>query len=221
MNPVSVLVVDGSDIVRSGLSWLLGQNGTTHVVGRAPNAAAARDLVGRLRPRVAIVRDRLPDTTGFELCEQISDACAVIMLLSDVTETTVSRGLTSGAKGLVHLDLEVTALHTAVRSVAQGFVTLDAFAAERLVTSLTQTALHSERALSPRELEVLTLVSNGRRSHEIAVELGLTVNSVRTYVRRALEKLGCSTRAEAAARLGRTFASEEAETGQRSRRLGA
>jgi len=217
VRPISVLLVDGSDIVRAGLVAVLDFDMALHVVGRVPDARRATRFLEQLRPNVVVVRDELPDTTGINFCVEISKRwpeVATVMVMTTVSESSVRKALHAGVRGLVHLDTDPDALHSAVRSAASGLLVLDPRATDRLVNFLRQASLHPPQTLSVREYEVMELVSDGLRSDEIAESLGLSVNSVKTYVRRALEKLGCTSRVEAAARLVRTRPLQEAVASQ-------
>lgn len=208
MNGISVLVVDGSEIVRVGLCRLLDRDPALHVAGRATRADDALRLMPELRPGVVIVRDELPDRSGLALCRDLAErwpSCALVLLMTSVTDSSLRTALKAGVRGLIHLDTDADGIRSAVRSAASGLFVFDPRSSDRLIACLRQAPMHSSKPLSAREYEVMGLVTEGLASDAIAENLGLSINSVKTYVRRALDKLGCTTRVEAAARLSRTM----------------
>ena len=204
MRPVRILVVDSSDLVRAGMSAILMADPGFHVVGHAPDVESALRLLPEVAPDVVTVRGHATD----ELHSQIAaewPTTAILAVLSDTNEDYVRRCIRSGVRGVVHIETPLEDIREAIRALARGLCVLEPGAAEELVNWVRQQELRASELLSPREYEVLRLVVDGLTSDAIAKRLGLSVHTVKTYVRRTIDKLGCSTRAEAAAKLGRTL----------------
>lgn len=198
-----VVIVDDHAIVRAGLSALLAREPDVHVVGVAVSGDDGLHLIRELRPDIAVVDYSLPGMTGVELCERVHvelPDVAVIILTTYLDDVVVKRSLEAGAKAYVYKDVEATELIRAIRAVAHGEAVLDPKVAGRVAAWAGQRrAARSDRVLSLRETEVLRLVARGLQNREIANDLDVTENTVRTYVRRILAKLGCQSRSEAAA----------------------
>lgn len=205
---IRVVVVDDHEIVRVGLKTILDQEPDIHVVGLASTGNEALRLVEDRQPDVAVVDYGLTGMSGEELCRLITERhpnVPVIMLSTVLQEEVVSQSMQAGAKAYVYKDVEGQELKRTIRMVAQGQSVLDPRVAAGAMRGADGRLLDplGGRRLSKREIEVLRLVMDGLTNTEIAGELGVTQNTVKTYVRRALEKLECDSRAEAAAAASR------------------
>lgn len=206
MGGVRVLVVDDHEIVRAGLRTLLSREEDIHVVGVAGTAEEALELVGELRPEIALVDHGLPKTSGAELCRKIVEhypETSVIILTNFLRDEVVRKCLEAGAKGYVYKDIEGHELKRAIRSVSQGLDFLDPKVAGRVIrwakkTGRRRDLVRGSVALTPREDEILRFIAQGSTDSEIAEKLGLSRNTVKSHVSRIRNKLQVSTRAEAA-----------------------
>lgn len=203
MRPIRVLVIDDHEIVRMGLRALLGREQDIHVVGMAASGDEGLQLVEELMPDVAVVDYSLGPLSGVEVCEQITarhPEVPVIMLSTFLDDEVIQRSIQAGAKAYVYKDVEGRDIKRMIRSVAEGQAVLDPKVAGRVMGWATrQRPQAGTTSLSSREIEVLRLVARGVSNPEIARELQVSLNTVKTYLRRALEKLNCKSRAEAAA----------------------
>lgn len=200
---VRVVVVDDHEIVRAGLATLLAREPDIHVVGLAGDGNQALDVIRDVQPDVAVVDYRLPGMTGVELCERLratAPSVAVVMLTTYLEDAVVRRALEAGARAFVYKDVQAHDLARAIRSVAKGDAVLDPKVAGRVAQWAQKRRLvAADVALSSRETEVIRLVAKGMQNRDIAAELHVSVNTVRTYLQRTLAKLGCQSRTEAAA----------------------
>ena len=202
MPAVRVVIVDDHAIVRAGLAALLGREPDIHIIGMAASGDEGLHLVAELTPDVAVLDYSLPGMTGVELCERIVrevPGVAPIILTTYLDDVVVRRAIEAGARAYVYKDIEATDLVRAIRAVARGGAVLDPKVAGRVAKWAGQRRFAGDPPLSTRETEVLRMVARGSQNRQIAVELGVTENTVRTYVRRILFKLGCTSRSEAAA----------------------
>lgn len=203
MQPTRVVIVDDHEIVRAGLSTLLGREPDIDIVGMAADAEQALDLIDGVRPDIAVVDYSLPRMTGVELCATATRRfpdVAIILLTTFLSDDVVLGALEAGARAYVCKDVDATDLKKAIRAVARGDAVLDPKVAGRVARWAHRRRIGSdEGALSAREIDVLRLVARGRSNKEIAAELYLSENTVKTYVKRVMVKLDCHSRSEASA----------------------
>jgi two-component system NarL family response regulator len=193
--------------VRAGLRALLGREHDINVVGTAPDGEEALRLVDELVPDVVVVDYGLPKMSGVELCEMILKRhreISVIFLTNFLDDAVVHGALDAGASAYVYKDVDAHDLRRAIREVADGYAVLDPKVAGKIVRWASRRARKrrlrtGKPTLSPRELDVLRLVAQGVDSKEIAAQLGLRPNTVKSFVHRILVKLQCHSRAEAVA----------------------
>jgi DNA-binding NarL/FixJ family response regulator len=188
--PVELLIVDDDAIV---CAWLADTLADTEfrVAGDAPSGAAALELLDRRRIDVLLVEFQLQDENGLDLVRGLRSAGrqmpAVIMTASP-HQGLSEAAREAGAQATILKRSKRGSLLTALRAVAKGKTWFDPAHPARP---------RNETPLAPREREVLTLVSHGLTNREIAVQLELGEESVKTYLERAFAKLGVSRRAEA------------------------
>jgi DNA-binding NarL/FixJ family response regulator len=193
--PIRVLLVDDHLLVRVGLAGLLKRTQRCEVVGEAATGAEAVELFLKHRPDVTLLDRWLPDISGEEVLgrlRQEDPAARVIMLSIDEGEDDIHRALKAGALGYASKSIGGAELLAAIEAVLEGRT----YVAESLRGRLEQRQSRSE--LSPRELEVLRHVVEGRSNKEIAAELGLSEVTVKVHVGHILQKLGVEDRTQAA-----------------------
>ena len=198
---VRLVVIDDHEIIRAGLIAVLSREPDLFVVGDAANGADGVALVAAYKPEVAIVDYRMPGMSGVEVCREITahhPATKVVMLTTMLTDEVVRQSLDAGARAYVYKDVQAAELKRAVRAVAAGHMVIDPHAASRVVRWANQGLTWLDKPLSTRELDVLRLVADGATNPGIAEALGISENTVRTYLRRAHLKLGSHKRGEAA-----------------------
>lgn len=203
MRPVRVVLVDDHEIVRAGLSTLLAREPDIEVVGTAATGEAGLVLVRDLLPDILVVDYRMPGISGVEVCERVMaehESVSVILLTTYLDDEVVLRSIQAGARAYVYKDVEAAELIRAVRAVAAGKAVLDPDVTARVIEWVSQRRRFSpeEQVLSVREVDVLRLVARGASNKAIALELDIAHSTVKTYLSRVMEKLGCHTRSEAA-----------------------
>lgn len=195
--PVQVVVVDDHEIVRMGVQALLDREQDINVIGTAPDGEHGLELIEQLRPDVAVIDYSLPGMSGVEVCAQITTRWPdihVVMLTTFLDDAVIRDSLDAGAKAYVYKDVEGRDLKRAIRKVASGEAVLDARVAGRIMR-WTRTS----SPLSNREVATLRLVARGLMNREIAEALDVSINTVKTYLSRAIHKMGCRSRTQAAA----------------------
>ena len=207
MSQVRVVVVDDHEIVRAGLAALLGREPDIHIVGTAADGHHGLQVVTDLRPDVAVIDYSLPRMSGVELCERICREAPntnVIVLTAFTHDDVILKSLEAGAKAYVCKDVDGHELQRAIRAVAAGGSVLDPRVTSRVMGwAHRRNRGYGDDTLSLREIEVLRLVARGGTNRDIAETMHVSENTVKTYLRRALEKLNCHTRSEAAATAAR------------------
>ena len=191
---LTVLLVDDHALVRRGFRRILEDEADITVVGEAGDGAEAIRLAKQLKPTVVVMDCALPGTSGLAATRKILETHpdqAILMLSMHSEETLVRQALEAGARGYVlknAVDLELPA---AIRKIAAGKTVLDPQVAKR-------SALKGERngGLTPRELEILQLIVDGKSNKEIADQLGLSVNTVAVHRANIMDALGIHKAAE-------------------------
>lgn len=194
---LNVVIVDDHVALRRGMELLLRRAGH-HIVGTADDAEAGEALILRRRPDIALVDLALPGKSGAELTRSLLSSdpkLRIILYTGAADERQLLDALDAGAAGVALKSGDPEELEQAIRTVAAGDDYLD----PRLTPLLARGANGHVKTLSPREREVLGLLSQGLSGEEVAKQLFLSSETVRTHVRNAMSKLGAATRAHAVA----------------------
>jgi DNA-binding NarL/FixJ family response regulator len=205
--PVRVVVCDDQVLVRTGLVTIIDAQPDLAVAGECGDGRAAVELAGRLRPDVVVMDVRMPVLDGIEATRRLAgagvpDPVKVLVLTTFNLDEYVYEALRAGASGFLLKDAPPAQLLTGIRTVAGGAALLDPEVTRRLVgryAARIRPATDGPRdsALTPRELEVLRLIADGRSNAEIAGALQLSPETVKTFVSRILTKLELRDRVQA------------------------
>ncbi len=204
---VRVLVCEDEALLRSGLVGVLGQSPHLQVVGEAVDGRQAVELAGLLAPDVVVMDIRMPELDGIEATRRLTapgagPAPKVLVLTTFHVDEYVYRALRAGASGFLLKDAEPEDLVHAVRVVAAGEAVLAPAVTRRLIERFTRRDQGADgaaatRGLTARERDVLRLVASGMSNVEIAQELRVSRETVKTHVSRVLVKLGLRDRIQA------------------------
>ena len=193
---IRVLVVDDQELVLDGLSVILSAQPDIDVVGTASDGHDAVKAACEMGPDVVLMDVRMPGLDGIQATRAIVQRtnCRVLVLTTYDSDDHVIQALRAGASGFLTKDTPRQALLTAVRAAADGTMQLPPEAARRLLDTWPvpgdDPELNSRLAsLSPRELEVLSEVAEGRTNEEIATALFISPATVKTHVAHLQEKL--------------------------------
>src|SRR5437899_1730806 len=196
---IEVLLVDDHKIMRDGIRAILSRGDEFRVVGEAENGADAVQFVKRVRPDLVLMDIGLPGLNGVETTAEIlrhHPECKIIILSMYSDENSVVSAIRSGARAFILKKASDTDLLDALRMVARGGAYLSPQVSDRLLTRIQKGDLESKPApsaletLSPREVQVLRMVAEGKTSKEIAVMLDLREQTVRSYRKTMMKKLG-------------------------------
>ncbi|MET9269816.1 response regulator transcription factor [Kribbella sp. NPDC003557] len=197
-----VVIADDQALVRTGFRMILSARGI-EVVGEAANGVEAVDAVRRLHPDVVLMDIRMPTMDGLEATRRILSTpttCRILILTTFDLDQYVYAALAAGASGFLLKDVTPEHLASAVRLVTTGDALLAPSITRRLVERFATPAptLHRDLStLTPRELEVLTLMGQGLSNAEIATALTLSEATVKTHAARIFAKLTLRDRSQA------------------------
>jgi DNA-binding NarL/FixJ family response regulator len=206
--PITVGIADDQALVRAGFRVIVEAEPDMTVVGEAGDGRIALDIVRRLRPAVMLMDIRMPELDGLRAAEAILGdpelATAVLMLTTFGTREYVYDALRMGASGFLLKDAPAARLLDAIRVAAAGDALLEPSITRDLIAQFARVAAppadgvpDAVAALTARELEVLRLIARGLSNAEIAAELVLGEQTVKTHVGRVLAKLGLRDRVQA------------------------
>ena len=194
-----LLVVDDHEVVRAGLAAALSQDPALEVCGCAQSGREALELLGRLRPDVAVVDMRLPDMSGDDLCRRLRarvPGLAVVVLSSYLTEPAVREAVEAGAAGYVTKAAGLAELRAAIGEAAAG---------TRRPASVSQIMRRLEEVVddrdgvgvpTPQQGRVLALAAEGLTYSEMARRLSISESTVRFHIQKMKVKLGARSRTE-------------------------
>jgi DNA-binding NarL/FixJ family response regulator len=191
---ISVMLVDDHSLVRRGFRRMLEDEEDIRVVGEASDGEEAVKLAKSLKPQVIVMDCALPGINGLQATRkilQLLPETLVLMLSMHTEETWVRQAIDAGARGYVlknAMDLE---LSSAIRRLVKGETVLDGQLSK-------QQALKGERnaGLTPREVEILQLICDGKSNKEIATQLELSANTVAVHRANIMDALGIHKTAE-------------------------
>ncbi len=199
---VRVVIADDHRVVRDGLRYLLGQEPDVEVVGEAGDGQQALHVVAATRPDVLLLDLYMPDPDGHRVLATLRDAPyqpAVVVLTSATDDTDLVRAMQAGAISYLVKTAAGEQVVAAVRAAAAGAATLTPDLLTRFTAALRKPAPADPLdPLSPREREVLNLIARGRSNREIAHELAIGEQTVKTHVSSILAKLNLQDRVQAA-----------------------
>lgn len=196
----TILLVDDHRIIRDGLRAMLEASGDFQVVGEAETGGQAVALAARLRPHLVVMDLSLPGINGIEATIELlreSPASKVVILSMYDDEASVVQAMRSGARGFVLKKASQADLIAALHAVARGGTYLSPEVSDKFLECVRKGDFtrrnHSVLSvLTPRELQVMRLIAEGRSSKEIAGVLDLSIETVRGYRKNLMRKLNVS-----------------------------
>lgn len=191
---IRVLVADDHPVVKEGLIALIGRQPDMEVVGEASDGIEAVATFQRCLPDVAVIDLRMPGMDGVEVVSRIRariPAARIVILSTFDGDESIYRSLRAGASGYLRKDTSRERLVECIRSVHQGNSWVEPSLAAKLAVRVR------EMELSPRELQVLQAIAEGKSNREIGRALKIGEGTVKIHVNHVLKKLGVRGRTEA------------------------
>jgi DNA-binding NarL/FixJ family response regulator len=192
-----ILVADDHELVRRGIRGLLRARRGWTVVGEAVNGREAVEKANKLKPDVAILDISMPDLDGLQATQRIREAVPtteVVILTMHESDQMVRRVLDAGALGFVLKSDLAKHLVKAVKDVSAGkqFLTprVSDIVLKGFLENQSDKTGHSQARPTPREIEVIRLLAEGKANKEIAIKLGITIRTVETHRAKIMLKLG-------------------------------
>lgn len=200
---IRVLIVDDEELVRTGLRMILEGEDDLEVVGEAADGAEAVSEVRRTTPDVVLMDVQMPRVNGIEATRLIAaqGSARVLILTTFHRSELVYDALVAGASGFLLKDMPGPQLVSGIRAVTRGEESLAPAITRQVIAEFTKPAASKPppgyELLTDREREVFRLVARGRSNAEIANELVVSIETVKSHVARILAKLGLRDRVHA------------------------
>lgn len=199
---VRILVADDHPIVRDGLTAVLSTQPDFQVVGEAGSGNEVARLVEEMRPDVVLLDLQMPDGDGVEALTQMRESnpdVRVIVFTAFDTDERILAAVQAGAKGYLLKGTPREQVFDAIRVVHSGGSLLQPIIASKLLQQISHSSdSHAAtRPVTPREYQVLTLMTRGMQNKEIAADLGISVRTVKFHVTAILGKMNANNRTEA------------------------
>lgn len=220
--PTRVIIADDHDLVRDGYKLMLDREEDLEVVGEASNGREAVELCRKLRPHLVLMDVRMPEMDGLEATRKIKGelpTTSVLVVTTYDNPDYLFEAIEAGAAGYVLKDAPKRQLLDAVRRTLGGESPLNQELAMQLISRFTREtrkprepagppyilehhgiSTQPYEALTPRELEILQLLAQGKSNPQIAQELVISRLTAKTHVERIIRKLAVSDRTQAALR---------------------
>ena len=192
-----IVVADDHELVRRGIRDLLLEQPDWKVVGEAVGGRKAIEMVKKLKPDIAIVDITMPDMDGLEVTRRIRDAARetqVLILTIHESDQMVRRVLEMGARGYVLKSDMAAHLVQAVRDLANGKISLTPKVSTMVLEGFlkggeSRQPENGHARPTPREVEIIRRLAEGKSNKEIAAELGITLRTVETHRGRIMMKM--------------------------------
>lgn len=201
MKRIRLVIVDDHALFRAGLVSLLEEMREFEVVGEAGNGKEALQVIAKAQPDLILLDVNMPIMNGVETVSALKDLPSsprVIMLTISKHEEDLFGAINAGADGYLLKNAEPDELRKAILQVHEGKSVLSPEVTRPLLKAITgNQSVVLDGGLSKRELEVLELLAQGKTTTQIAGDLFVSENTVKTHVRHILEKMEASNRAEA------------------------
>jgi DNA-binding NarL/FixJ family response regulator len=202
-----VVIADDHDLTRMGLRGLVESERGLELVGEARDGREALEICRRMKPDMAILDVRMPELDGLaatRILKSEAPRMAVLLVSLHATPEYILEAMESGASGYMLKDAPLSELAAAISQILRGESMLTEALAAQMLRRLSKRPATQQpplpNPLTPRELEVLRLVAQGKTNRAISEQLVITAGTVKLHVEHIIAKLGVSDRTQAAVR---------------------
>lgn len=199
MIPIRIVLADDHPLIREGFKSLLARNAQFAIAGEASNGKELLEIIAKTSPEIVLTDINMPRFTGLEVMQKVLQehpGIKFIMLTMHEEHEYVVRCLAAGAKGYLLKSVDIDELANAIKTVYQGGKYFSPAIANILAESLSNPISEETIEITPREKEVLLLVSQGHSTKQIADKLNISIRTVETHRINLLKKLNVGNSAE-------------------------
>jgi DNA-binding NarL/FixJ family response regulator len=202
-----ILLVDDHILFRKGVAALLDARPNMQILGEASNGVEAVNQARELLPDIILMDIGMPELNGLEATKRIKQEMPhvkIIMLTASDEDQNLFTAIKNGAQGYLLKDLEPYQLYDLLENISKGEAPLSGTIAAKILKEFTQpketssAAIETMGDLTSREINVLSLIAEGKTNREIAAELVISENTVKIHLRNILDKLHLQNRIQAA-----------------------
>jgi DNA-binding NarL/FixJ family response regulator len=201
-----LLVAEDETLVREALLSLLSLHPNFEIAGEAINGRQAVDMALALNPDLVLMDIQMPVMNGIDATIQIKSRhpeMKILMLTTFDDDNLVVQLMSSGASGYILKDCSARQIATAIESIHNGYTVLGTTVAAKIISNISEpmpafVAPQERHGLTNKELEVLQLLGQGKRTEQIAENLGITEKTVRDHIAKILSRLNLRDRTQAA-----------------------
>jgi len=200
MEPIKLVIVDDHSLFRAGLIGLLNDMSEFSVIGEAADGKEAIQIIQELEPDVVLMDVNMPVMDGIQAVTALANTTKskIIMLTISRQDDDLFGAIAAGADGYLLKNAEPDELRKAILNVAQGKSVLAPEVTQPIMKALVNASIPAnDKGVSKREVEVLECLANGYTTSQVAAQLFVSENTIKTHIRHILEKLDASNRAEA------------------------
>ncbi|MGG1397958.1 response regulator transcription factor [Bacillus salipaludis] len=204
-----IMIVDDQEMVREGLRMILSLHEEVEVVGEAGNGEELLEILKSMLPDVILMDIRMPVMDGIETLKIVKETCPsvkVIILTTFNEDEYIFNGLKFGADGYILKDSSSKEIIKAIKAACEGNMLLHSQVSSKIskvLNSMDQTSINDNKIkeqlvnmLTPREIEVVELIMQGKSNKQIGSALFLTEGTVKNYISRILDKFELNNRTE-------------------------
>ena len=209
---IKILIADGQNLSRSCIQSILEKVDNIKVLHETASGREVIEIAGTMKPDVILLNDNLHDMSGTNVCKFLGtmhNNCHVILLTQSDSESTLIEALAAGARGYFALNTDLNKLINAIQIVSRGDLWIESAYVNSVARCAKSFLIHNQNShldltnatknsLTTREIEVLTLVAEGKSNIEISGHLKISLHTTKSHIRNILTKLNVSDRMEAA-----------------------
>lgn len=206
-----VLIVDSQNLSRDCIKSILEKYDCFHILEEATTGEQAIELANRLEPNVILLKDSLSDMPGTKVCNTLKytgKPFNILMMASQESESCLMEALAAGAHGYFNMDMNLQKLINAIQVITNGDLWIESSNAGSVLKCAqhylssnpgTDHVINTKKdSLTTREMEVLSLVAEGKSNNDISKQLEISLHTTKSHIRNILTKLKVSDRSQAA-----------------------